>query len=115
MGSVVRAISSSQLVHRDKSHIDELLDIEPESRLQTIIDIVVVFAILECERITYLSPTHILCPYRVDTDAHMIEECRELHEESSLVPESTLDVKNDTRVLTIIAPLGEHTAFELYF
>jgi hypothetical protein len=45
----------------------------------------------------------------------MIEHCRELHQESSLVSESTLDVKYYTRVLTIIAPLREHTAFELYF
>lgn len=45
----------------------------------------------------------------------MIEERRELHEESSLVPESTFDIENDTRVLTIIAPLGEHTTFEFYF
>ena len=113
--SVVRAISCLQLVQRDKSHIDDLSYIKSKPSLETIIDIVVIFAILEHECISYLTRPDILHSHRSYGESHPVEECRDLHEEPSLVSKYTLHLECDTIFPIVIAPLREHPSLEFHF
>ncbi len=115
MDSGAIRISSKKLIHRNKFHLDEFFDIKSDSRLESIIDIVIIFLVFEYKCIFYSSLIYYTGCDRSDREAHMVEESSELHKESHFVMKNTLNLENNTRIPSIITPFCEHTSLEFYF